>query len=288
MVHHTHICAYIRIMEKTDITVALYDDATCGLTPVLPYVGTSFDGKHFTRAAKHCLSSALSRSGFDVADCNPYSAAIDAQELAVLVNRRAADACIILSYAAFGSRRSFNDVSGFNVRAPSGRLFSRSRVLCEDICAKLHMRMCGSVGIDGVFGAIGCPSAVIEPGYLTCFDEAKLVYDPDFALNVAESAALGICEHFDRPYIHREPTKPETRRALKLGTTDDDVLYIQQKLYSKLYPVEMNGVFDEGTLAAVNAFCADEGFKSVCENESVYPELHDAITAIGGGRTRLI
>ncbi|MDE7464654.1 MAG: peptidoglycan-binding protein [Clostridiales bacterium] len=240
-------------MEKTDIAVALYDDAACGLSPVMPYIGAGFDGKHFTRLTKLYLAAALLRCGFDVVDCNPRSVAVDAQELAVFVNRRAVDACVVISYAAFGSRRSFNDVHGFTVRMPIGRLSARSRVFCEDICAKLQMHMCGDVGNDGVFGAIGCATAVVEAGYLTYFDEAKLVYDPDFARAVAESVALGVCEHFDRPYVRMDdascyPLLGAARRGKK-------VMLLQCLLNAGGSDLAIDGVFDAATDRAVKEFC---------------------------------
>ncbi len=338
------------------IIVAVNHDAQCGSSPSMPYVDSRFDGKEFTRICKLYLAAALLRCGFEVIDCNPDSKTVDAQDLAIRINRNAVDAAVTISYAAFGSRRSFNDVRGFSVRNV-GRLTQKSKVFCEDIYAKLAMNgRDGKIVSDGGLGTFNCVAAVVDAGYCTYFDEAKLIYDTDYCVSVSEYIAMGICEYFNMPYIRRDdifsyPLLCTARRGkkvkmlqcmlnvygnnlpidgifgsetdaavktfcerngksrdggvtpavwrdllltnlpeLKFGSQNNAVWYIQRKLYSKLYPVDIDGVFGEKTLAAINEFLSenvDDDF-SLSVNDMIDDEVYKLLTAVGGGRSRLI
>ncbi len=261
-------CIYKIGMKDKDIIIAITDDAACGKTPVMPYVGKSYDGGRFTRLAKHCLSAALLRCGFDTVDCNPQSLPIDMQDLAFGVNRRTADALIVVTYGAFGSGRSFNDRKGFTVNASRGRFETQSRKLGEDICAKLDMHMCGDMTFRGSLSMLGCAAVEVSAGYLTNFDEAKLVYDPDFAVNTAETIARGVCEYFDKPYVRRDdifcyPLLGTARRGKK-------VKLLQCLLDANGAAVETDGVFGAATDGAVRRFCACRGRK---RDSVVTPEV---------------
>lgn len=239
-----------------NITIALYDDALCGSSPVMPYVGERYCGKDFTYIAKLYLAAALLRCGFDVLDAPAPRA--DIQDVIMRVNRAGADALIMLSYAAFGSRRSFNDAHGFAVRFPLGRFAVKSRVMCEDVCAKLALTgRDGGVGTDGLLGAVNCPAAVIDAGYLTNFDEAKLVTDPDFALEFAEHTAMGLCEHFCMPYVGRDDAF--SYPLLGVGRRGKKVKMLQCLLNVHGARLAPDGVFGGETDKAVKAFCVSNG-----------------------------
>lgn len=339
-----------------DITIAVCDDTACGTSPIMPYVGARFNGRSFTSAAKLFLSAALLRCGFDTVDGNPDSRSVDTQDLALRINRYAVDAAIVVSYAAFGSRKSFNDKRGFCVRFPSGRFVRKSKVFCEDICIKSEQSgRTGDVRPDYTFGAAGCPTAIVDAGYITCFDEAKLIYDTDFVVSVAEYIAMGVCEYFNMPYVRRDdifsyPLLCAARRGKKVkmlqclldaygyslatdgvfgtetdaavkklcarngrpknegvtaavwrdllltalpeltvGSENNAVMYLQRKLYSKLYPVEIDGVFGEQTLSALNEFLAENvgaGF-SVARDGAITDDIYKLLVPVGGGRPRL-
>lgn len=235
-----------------NITIALYDDVLCGSSPVMPYVGEKYCGKEFTYIAKLYTAAALLRCGFEVLDAPATRA--DIQDVIMRVNRAGADALIMISYAAFGSRRSFNDAHGFAARFPLGRFAVKSRVMCEDICAKLALTgRDGGVGTDGLLGAVNCPAAVIDAGYLTNFDEAKLVYDPDFALAFAEHVAMGLCEHFGMPYVGRDDAF--SYPLLGIGRRGKKVKMLQCLLNVHGARLAPDGVFGGETDKAVKAFC---------------------------------
>ncbi len=237
-----------------DITVALYSDGACGTTPIMPFLGARFDGAEFAKLCKTYLAAALLRCGFDVYDANPDGGAIDNVDLVMRINRRNADAAISVTAAGFGSRKSFNDASGATVRFPGGRFTARSRIFAEDICAKLPD--C-KVAPDTEFGMLNCKAAMVCAGYLTNFDEAKRLCDPDFAVMIAESAALGACEHFDMPYIRRDdvssyPLLCSSRRGKKVK-----MLQALLNAYGAKLPVD--GAYGGETDAAVRAFVSDNG-----------------------------
>lgn len=337
-----------------DIVIAINADVGCGKSPVMPYVKTPFDGSEFTAKAKFCLAAAMLRCGFDIYDVNPMGANIEQADIAMRVNRAGADCFISMSYAKFGSGKSFNGAFGAVVRYPALRA-DRSRVFAEDICAKLSDERGTSVTMDGEVMPVHCPAAKIDAGYITNFDDAKLVYDPDFAVGTAEHITLGVCEYFDVPYVRRDdisayPLLSAARRGKKVkllqsllnfygyslpldgvygaatdgavkqlcrdngksengGVTADvwrDLLlldmpklgygangcaaqYLQRKLYSKLYPLELNGTLDAHTLNALNDFLSDEvGDLELKENDVVDADIFNLLRPIGGGRHRVI
>lgn len=243
-------------MPQKTINIAVYDDLSCGFTPPLPYVGMRFDGGYFARRAKCLLAAALLRCGFDVMDCNIDGDATDIQEFASRINRAPVDAGIALSFGAFGSRKNFNDVRGFCVRYYGGRFAARSRVLCEDIYARQNARgRTGAIASDcAAFGA-NCPIAVVDAGYLTNFDDAKLVYDPDFTIDFAETAATAVCEHFDMPYVKRDDIFAYP--MLGVGRRGGKVKMLQYMLCCAGMPVTCDGVYGGETSGAVKRLCSD-------------------------------
>ncbi len=241
-----------------DITIALYDDAGCGVSPLMPYVDTRFNGKHFTRTAKYMLGAALLRCGIDVIDANADSRAEPVHDFIMRMGKSSVDACIVLTYSSFGSRKSFNDVSGRTVGCPAGRFAARSRIFCEDVCAKLKLSG-GAVTLvsDDSYAAANCPTAVVSGGYVTCFDDAKLIYDRDYAERTAEYTALAVCEFFDVPYIVRDdinayPMLCMTRRGKKVK-----MLQCLLNLYGN--SLGADGVYGQATDRAVRRLCIGNG-----------------------------
>lgn len=236
----------------------------CGHTPPMPYVGQRFEGSSFTQPCKDLLSAALLRCGFDTVDVSP--APLEPQELILRANRISADGAILVSYASFGSGRSFNDMGGAAVRYPGGRSGKASRVLGEDICAYLYM--CGSCRSerDDALGGASCPTVAVDAGYLTNFNDGRSVFDPDRALAVAEHIALGVCEYFSLPYTVRDDmsaypvfgSAPGGKRSRKIKL-------LQALLSVGGYPVEQDGIYGKNTEAAVKSLSEAMG----AQNEGV-------------------
>lgn len=228
-----------------------------GLTPPMPFIGQRWDGGEPTAFARLMLEIALIRCGFDVSDRR--APLTDCHELIFQSNRVQASGIVVMSSAAFGSRKSFNDVRGGAVKYSVGRHGTKARELAEDICAKLsNIRHCQTAICNHEWNGAACPAVVVEMGYLTNFDDAKLMHDPDYAHNIAEYAAMGICEYFGMPYI------PHSNAAYKqlcvhVGMRGKNVKLVQAALSANGYIVDIDGVYDKNTDIAVKSFAINNG-----------------------------
>ena len=239
-------------MENIVIAVG---GAECAKSPVMPYIGEHIYGHDFTLLATLSLEAALLRCGFDVL-CLKTA---EPQDIIMMSNRHNADAVVMMSYATFGSGKSFNDESGAVVRYSHGRQGGKSRVLCEDICAKLAMYKKASVEADGMLGAASA-AAVVDGGYLTNFDEAKLACDPDYTVKIAEHTALGICEHFGMPYTVRDDiTAYPLLCPSATGKRGNNIKMLQALLSANGYPLDIDGAYGRETDLAVKTFCVNNG-----------------------------
>lgn len=239
-------------MSEITVVVAGTD---CGHTPLMPFVGERFEGRIFTEPAKYLLQAALLRCGFDVVDVKqPIT---DCQDTVMLANRISADGIVAVSYGAFGSRKSFNDVSGMTVRYSAGR--PKNRTFAEDVCAKLLNQGKCTVMPDREPSGAACPAIIIEGGMLTNFDEAKAAHDPDYRTAFAEYAAMGICEYFDLPYIPREEkTCYPMLNADDVGKRGTKVKFLQALLCANGYKTDVDGVLGRNTSLAAKTFMIND------------------------------
>ncbi len=239
----------------------------------MPYLGKRFHADIFTRRAKLYTMAALLRCGFDAVDCNP-SGDGDMQDYSMRASRISADAAIILSYGAFGSGRTFNDVSGFCVRVPAVRTTKKSKTLCEDIFVALgrgRNGLSGSLAACGEYFGANCPAAVIDAGYVTNFDDARLIFDPDFAVDVSERAAHGVCEFFGVPYVKRDDISAYP--MLCLARRDKNVKMLQCLLDAHGAELVIDGVYGAETDRAVKGFCLDNGKPAGGATAAVWRDL---------------
>lgn len=247
--------------------------ADVGLTPPMPFVGKKFDGGEVTLHARLMLEIALLRCGFDVSD--RHTLVTDAQELIYQSNRVGADCIVVMSASAFGSRKSFNNVSGGTVRYSVGRHGKTARELAEDICAKIdNVKKCDTAESLHAFGGAACPAIVVEMGFLTDFDEAKLMHDPDYICKIAEYATMGICECMGMPYI--PPTLSpylELTRA-NIGQRGRKIKLLQAALCRCGYTVDIDGVYGKNTDIAVRSFAINNGHTEIDGlNEDIVRDL---------------
>lgn len=248
-----------------DIIIAV-GGADAGLTPPMPFIGQRWDGNKPTALARLMLEIALLRCGFDVSDRRaPLS---DTQELIYQSNRVGASGIVVMSSGAFGSRKSFNDVAGGTVKYSLGRHSAQSRELAEDVCAKLcNIKRCQTAMCNHEWNGAACPAAVVEMGYLTNFDEAKLMHDPDYIRNIAEYAAMGICEYFGMPYIPHSPAAYKQLRA-HIGMRGKNIKLIQAALCAAGYTLDIDGIYGKNTDIAVKTFAINNGHTEDCDGIS--------------------
>lgn len=251
-----------------DLIVAV-GGADVGLTPPMPFVGKKFDGGEVTMYSRLLLEIALLRCGFDVSD--KRALVTDAQELIYQSNRAQADCIVVMSAGAFGSRKSFNNVCGGTARYCVGRHGKQSRELAEDICAKIdNVKKCGTAESLHAFGGAACPAVIVEIGYLTEFDEAKLMHDPDYIRNIAEYVAMGICEYMGMPYIPPALSPYLELVRVDMGKRGRKIKLLQAALCTQGYTVDIDGVYGKNTDIAVKTFAINNGH---AENDGIHTEL---------------
>ena len=239
-----------------DNIVIAVGGAECGTSPMMPYIGERIEGKEFAMRAKLYLEAALLRCDFDVLDMPEPIA--DAQDMVMTVNRAGADGAVLFGCGAFGSRKNFNDVRGCVVKY-SKRRVGYSQTLAEDVCAHLMNETdCRTDAGDPIWQAAGCPSITVDGGYLTNFDEAKRLLDPDYAVAIAEHVAMGVCEFYGVPYIRRDDILAyPILCSAATGKRGKKIKMLQALLCVNGYPLAVDGVFGKSTDEAVKAFCAN-------------------------------
>lgn len=326
-------------------------------SPVMPYVGRPFYENEFNRAAKIDFIIACLRCGFRVYDVKPEITDTGINTRVARVNRQGLTLLVTFAYNAFGSGVNFNSAQGYAVYySPYTYYSDNSRALSEDIYEQLIATGRQGRGVQtldnvAMLSAVNCPSTLLECGFMTNFDEAKLMQDPDFTESVGESAARGVCEFLDVPFVsagaYSYPTvtlgsrgnavyalqylllrsgknvsvdgifgigtraavtafqadngldadgvvgastwsallnASPTSFTLREGDRSAPVYYAQRKLLSKLYPVELNGIFDGNTANAVREFQSENG---LVPDGVIGANTWRALATIGGGRPRL-
>lgn len=226
-------------------------------TPIMPYISRSFYENEFNRQAKYDFIMACLRCGFNVYDIHPEQQDVSISTRVVRANRAGVSLIVTFAYNAFGTGNSFNSASGFEVYySPYNPYANESRQLSEEVFEKLtqnldtRARFVGTISI-GILSNVNCPSTLIEAGYMTNFSEAKLMLNPIFVQNVAESATQGVCEFLAVPYVARELANyPLIRR----GDNGNFVRILQYLLNEYGYDLSVDGIFGGNTFLAVENF----------------------------------
>lgn len=325
-------------------------------SPVMPYINRSIYENEFNRAAKNYFLAACLRIGFNVYDVKPEYNDISISNRVARINSQNLTRLVTFGYNAYGSGSVFTSASGFVVAFASRNHYpDLSRAYCEDISEALQnigLKLNSLQDLDiGVLGSVNCVSALVEPGFMTDFNEAALMLDPDFVINAAEAVARATCVNLDVSYIPRNdlsayPTLREGERGNKVkllqtllnfqgydlnadgvfgsatsrdlrdfqtvngldadgiagpavysrllltepipplsaGDRGARVRYLQQKLLSKLYPVDIDGIYGAGTENAVRAFQSERGLPVTGAADQA---TLSALTTIGSPRPRL-
>ncbi len=225
-------------------------------TPVLPYINRSFYENEFNRPAKNAFIEAALRIGFSVYDVKPEITDTSISARVARVNRQRPTLVVNFGYNAFGSGNSFNSASGYYVYySDENRFSSSSRALSEDIFEKWQgndytiPRSVSPLRGIGMLSSVNCPSTLIEAGFMTNFDEAKLMLNPLFVTQVSERAAQGVCEYLSVPYLSRNELG--NYATLRQGNRGNQVKLAQYLLNYYGYNLDTDGVFGANTLKAV-------------------------------------
>ena len=227
-------------------------------TPVMPYLNRQIYENEFNRPTKNKFIEALLRNDFSVYDVKPELSDTAVSTRVARVNRQNLTLLVTFAYNAFGTGNSFNSAQGvatyYSLR---NRNASQSKALSEEVYEKLlagtNQRGNGVGRLDiGVLSSVNCPATLVEAGFMTNLQEAKLMLDWDFQTEVAEETCNGVCSYLGVPYIPRNNLA--NYPLLKRGATGSMVLLLQFLLVNYGYDVDIDGIFGAQTQAVVRAF----------------------------------
>lgn len=228
-------------------------------TPIMPYVNRSFYENEFNRPAKYYFLIGCLRTGFNVYDIKPEINDISISQRVVRANRQSLTCVVTYAYNAMGSGLAFNSTNGHLVfYSDENRFATQSRLLAYDISAGLNEEITtknlgiGTLRGIGMLGSVICPAVVAECGFMTNFEEAKLMMDPDFQQACGNGGCIGVSNDLDVNYV---ATLSYTQLPLlRYGNRGNVVKFLQ--CYLNLYgnSLVVDGIFGTGTQNAVLKF----------------------------------
>lgn len=235
-------------------------------TPMMPYLNVPFYENQFNRPTKIKFLEACLRNNFAVFDVKPELTDTSISARVRRINAQRLTLLVTFGYNAFGSGNSFNSARGISTFYSAQNVQPvRSRQLAEEIFEQLinGTRQTGR-GVSaltdvGVLQSVNCPSALAEPGYMTNFDEAKLMIDPDFQTEVAEESAHGVCQYLGERYLTRDNLN--NYPTLRSGSSGNFVYLLQYLLAQNGLDLSVDGVFGPNTADALGRFQQANGLQ---------------------------
>jgi len=231
-------------------------------TPVMPYLNRQIYENEFNRPTKNKFIEALLRNGFRVFDVKPELTDTSVSTRVARVNRQGLTLLVTFAYNAFGTGNSFNSARGVaTYYSPRNQRATESRALSEEVYERLlqgtAQRGNGVGTLDiGVLSSVNCPSTLVEAGFMTNLQEAKLMLDWDFQTEVAEETCIGVCNYLGVPYVARSLANYPTIRR---GDRGSFVMLLQFLLVNYGYPLDIDGIFGADTQAKVQQFQQQNG-----------------------------
>ncbi len=231
-------------------------------TPIMPGLNRSIYENEFNRKAKFYFILACLRCGFRVYDVKPEETDISISTRVARANSRGVNVMVTFAYNAYGNPSGFNDVNGYIVfYSTRGYRPTMSRLLAYDVSSGLSATLStrnlgvGTLSDVGVLNSVRCPSVLLECGFMTNFEEAKLMLDPDFQRAAGEGAARGVAAYLDVNFVEPDVRYP----VVRFGSRGNYVAIMQYILRADGYDVTPDGVFGTKTQAAVLAFQRNNG-----------------------------
>lgn len=231
-------------------------------TPVISYIGRSFYENEFNKEAKLAFILACLRCGFNVYDVHPEVQDISVSTRVVRANRAGLSLLITFAYNAFGTGLTFNSSQGIEVYySPYNRFATESRQLSEEIYESLIQntgrpgRFVGQLSV-GVLSNVNCPSSLIEAGFMTNFEEAKLMLNPIYVTQVGEATCQAVCRYLGVDYI---PRNVENYSTIRLNSSGNFVYILQYLLNQYGYNLSIDGRFGVRTQNSVIDFQRNNG-----------------------------
>lgn len=228
-------------------------------TPVMPYLNVPFYENQFNRPTKIKFMEACLRNGLAVYDVKPELTDTPISTRVRRINSQNLTLLVTFGYNAFGTGNSFNSAQGISVYYSTRNVNAGlSRMLSEEVYEQLVMgtnqrgRGVSTLSDVGVLQSVNCTSTLVEPGFMTNFDEAKLMRDPDYQTEVAEETCKGVCNYLGINYVPRDNLS--NYPTLRVGSRSDFVYLLQLMLNQNGFNLAIDGQFGTNTLNAVTQF----------------------------------
>ena len=228
-------------------------------TPIMPYISRSFYENEFNRPAKYYFLIACLRTDYNVFDVKPELSDISISNRVNRINRQGLTALVTFAYNAATNQTVFSAANGYEIfYSRENYYITLSRLLAYDVSAGLSQEIpLRNLGVTtlteiGVLRSVNCPSVIAECGFMTNFNEAKLMVDPDFQQSCGDGACIGVCDNLDVAYVPQlyYTSLPTLRRGYRGKTVQ--LLQCYLNLYGETLTVD--GVFGADTLNAVQEF----------------------------------
>lgn len=233
-------------------------------TPVMPYINRSFYENEFNRPAKYYFLIACLRTGFNVYDVKPEFEDISISQRVTRANRQGLSLILTYAYNAAGNALEFSSANGYKVYySRENRFATPSRLFAYDVSAGLSEEIplrnlgVGTLTEVGMLRSVNCPASLAECGFMTNFEEAKLMVDPDFQRLCGDGGCIGVCSYLD--VIYQPDVDYAEMPTVRRGSSGNTVKFLQ--CYLNLYGNELSvdGQFGTGTQNAVIKFQNDNG-----------------------------
>ena len=227
-------------------------------TPVMPYIDRPIYENEFNYAAKNAFLADCLRIGFYIVDVKPNRQDISVSTRVTTVNNSNATLVVTFAYNADGDGTTFTSANGTETFYSTQNPYAEQSLnLATDIYDKV-IEATGSRGrgvktLDvGMLSSVRIPAALLEAGFMTNFEEAKQMLDPDYVQAVGRASCEGVCEFLNVQYI---PITEDTFSTIRYGSTGRLVRYLQFLLKIRGYSVgSVDGIFGRNTQNAVIAF----------------------------------
>lgn len=227
-------------------------------TPVMPYINRAIYENEFNYMAKNYFLADCLRVGFYILDVKPNRQDLSISSRVVIVNNANPTLVLTFGYNAYGDGTTFNSAAGTTAYYSSKNTYAtQSKALAtavyNAVITATGRRGRGVDDLDiGMLSSVRTRSALLEPGFMTNFTEARLMVDPDYQALVGRSSCKGVCNYLNVQYI---PIESDTFSTIKKGSSGRLVRYLQFVLKTNGYSVgSVDGQFGTTTENAVKAF----------------------------------
>lgn len=227
-------------------------------TPIMPYIDRQIYENEWNYAVKNAFLADCLRIGFFIFDVKPNRQDLSVTNRVLAVNRAQPSCLVTFAYNAFGDPNTFSSPRGCEAfYSPINIYANRSEILSNavynQIIEKTGLNARGVKTLDvGMLSSVRTVATLVEAGFMTNFDEAKLMLDPDHITTVGRAACEGVCNFFNVDYQDIKDTNFPT---LRIGSRGRFVRYLQFKLKLDGYAVgNVDGSFGTNTQNAVKAF----------------------------------